>query len=90
MLGGMSENAGSPAVVVVSTTLDLHRFYSSHETATRFSVTVEALDKWVREGYIQPVCLDGEFQYSGFAIARLLGWPLSDDPLDYLPVQDLE
>ena len=51
---------------------------------------MEALDEWVRGGFIESVFLDGELRYSGFAIARLLGWPLSDDLLDYLPVQDLE
>ena len=86
----MNEHAGPPAVEIVPTTLDVHRFYSASETAARFSATVEALDEWVRGGYIEPVFLAGELRYSGFAIARLLGWPLSDDPLDYLPVQDLE
>ena len=51
---------------------------------------MEDLDEWAQGGFIEPVCLAGEPQYSGFAIARLLGWPLSDDPRDYLPEQDLE
>ena len=90
MLFGMNENAGAPAVTVVSPTLDIYRFYSASETAAIFGATVEALDEWVCEGFIQPVFLDGEPRYSGFAIAKLLGWPLSDDPRDYLPEQDLE
>ena len=90
MLGGMNENTGEPAVVIVPTTLDVHRFYSAIETAERFGATLEALDEWVREGFIQPVFLEGESRYSGFVIAQILGWPLSDDPLDYLLEQDLE
>ena len=90
MLVGMDEYAGEPAVVVVPTTLDIFRFYSVGETAARFSATVEALDEGVRGGFICPVFLYGEPMFSGFAIAKLLGWPLSDDPLYYLPEQDLE
>ena len=52
-------------------------------------MTVEALEERVCEGCIEPVFLEGELRYSGFAIARILGWPLSDDPLDFLPGQDL-
>ena len=90
MLDDMDENAGEPAFVVVPTTLNIFRFYSAGETAEIFAATEEALDEWVRGGFIKPVFLYGEPQYSGFAIARLLGWPLSDDPRVYLPEQDLE
>ena len=75
MLVGMDEYAGSPAVVVVPTTLDIYRFYSASETAEIFAATVEALDEWVRGGFICPVFLYGEPMFSGFAIAKLLGWP---------------
>ena len=90
MLDRMNENAGEPAFVVVPTTLNIFRFYSAGETAEIFAATVEDLDEWAQGGFIEPVCLAGEPQYSGFAIARLLGWPLSDDPRGYLPEQDLE
>ena len=90
MLFGMNDNAGAPAVTVVSPTLDIYRFYSVSETAAIFSATVEALDGWVCSGFICPVFLDGEPMFSGFAIAKLLGWPMSDDPRDYLPEQNLE
>ena len=90
MLVGMDEYASSPAVVVVPTTLDIFRFYSAGETAEIFAATVEDLDEWVQGVFIKPVFLYGEPMFAGFAIARLLVWPLSDDPLDYLPEQDLE
>ena len=79
----MINNAGSPSLT------NIYRFYSAGETADKFAATVEALDERVREGFIQPLFLNGEVMFSGFAIAKLLGWPLSDDPLDFLPGQDL-
>ena len=87
--GHMMQYAGLPAADLVPNTLDIRRFYSAVETADRFAATVEDLDEWVREGCIEPVVLNGEALYSGLAIAKLLGWPLSDDPLDYLLGQDL-
>ena len=80
----MINNAGSPSLT------NIYRFYSAGETADKFAATVEALDERVREGCIEPVFLEGESRYSGFVIAQILGWPLSDDPLDYLLEQDLE
>lgn len=87
----MMSNAGPPAFEIVSpSNLDLYRFYPAQETAERIGATVEALDEWVRQGFLKPVILDGEPEFSGFAIARILGWPVSDDPGVYLPEQDLE
>ena len=88
MLFGMNDNAGAPAVTVVSPTLDIGRAYSASETAAILDVTVEALDEWVREGLIEPVFPDGEPSYSGFVLAKLLGWPLSEDSRDYMPGRD--
>ena len=48
-------------------------------------VKVRTFNERVRGGWITPIWTDGECRYSGFAIARLLGWPLSDDPRDYMP-----
>ena len=90
MLGRMMQNAGEPAVNLCSNPLDIFRFYSAVETAERFDATLEALSEWVREGFIQPVFLEGESRYSGLVIVKLLGWPVSDDPRVYLAEQILE
>ena len=39
----------------------------------------------MREGKVKPVFDTGDRRYSGYVIARLLDWPLSDDPRDYVP-----
>ena len=84
MLGDMIKNAVESAVNVVSQTLDIGRAYPAGEAAAIFDVTVEVLDGWVREGLIKPVFPDGDRSYSGFVIAKLLGWPLSEDSRDYM------
>ena len=37
---------------------------------------------------IKPVFENGDRRYSGYTLARLLGWPLSDDPKDYMLRKD--
>ena len=34
----------------------------------------------------EPVFETGDRRYSGYVLAQLLGWPLSDNPKDYLLV----
>ena len=65
--------------------LDIGRAYDANETAVFLGISVYVLNERVREGKIKPMFDTGDRRYSGYMIARLLEWPLSDDPRDYLP-----
>ena len=68
--------------------LDIGRAYSANDTAAILDVTVGVLNERVREGQITPIFPTGDRRYSGYMLARFLGWPLSDDPMDYMPRRD--
>ena len=68
--------------------LDIGRAYSANDTAAILDLTVGVLNERVREGLITPIFPTGDRRYSGYMIARLLGWPLSDNPKDYMPRKD--
>ncbi len=68
--------------------LSIGRGYTAEEAAAILGISTRTLNERVREGYIKPIFHAGERRYSGYALARLLGWPLTDDPRDYLPVSD--
>ena len=74
-----------PSPVVIPATLDIGRAYSAGEAAAILGITTYVLNERVREGRLKPVFDSGDRRYSGYVLARLLGWPLSDDPRDYLP-----
>ena len=65
--------------------LDIGRAYPAGETAEFLGITVFVLNQRVRQGLIKPVFPDGDRRYSGFVIAKLLGWSLSEDSRDYMP-----
>ena len=71
--------------IFVRPTLDIGRAYDANQTATILGISVYVLNERVREGKIKPVFDTGDRRYSGYVIARLLDWPLSDDPRDYMP-----
>ena len=66
-------------------TLSIGRAYTAEEAAAFLGLNVRTFNERVREGMLFPIWPSGERRYSGYAIARLLGWPLTDDPLDYVP-----
>ena len=68
--------------------LDIGRAYSANDTAAILDLTVGVLNERVREGQITPIFPTGDRRYSGYALAKLLGWPLSDNPQDYMPGRD--
>ena len=68
--------------------LDIGRAYSAKDAAALLGVTEATFNERVREGLIKPVLESGDRRYSGYMLARLLGWPLSDDPRDYMPRKD--
>lgn len=70
--------------------LNIGRGYTAEEAAAILGISTRTLNERVREGYIKPIFYAGERRYSGYALARLLGWPLTDDPRDYLPVSDAD
>ena len=74
-----------PPPAVVPPTLDIGRAYSAGEAAAILGIMTYVLNERVREGRLKPVFDSGDRRYSGYVLAQLLGWPLSDDPLDYLP-----
>ena len=74
-----------PPPSVIPPTLDIGRAYSAGEAAAILGITPYVLNERVREGRLKPVFDSGDRRYSGYVLAQLLGWPLSDDPRDYLP-----
>ncbi len=68
--------------------LDIGRAYCAKDAAIILGVTEATFNERVREGLIKPVLESGDRRYSGYMLARLLGWPLSDDPRDYMPRKD--
>ena len=70
--------------------LDIGRAYSANDTAAILGIAPSVLNERVRQGLITPIFPTGDRRYSGYALAKLLGWSLSDDPRDYLPEQNLE
>ena len=65
--------------------LSIGRAYTADEAAAMLGVKTRTFNERVRAGWITPIWTDVDRRYSGFAIAKLLGWPLSDDPRDYMP-----
>ena len=71
-------------------TLSIGRGYTAEEAAAILGISTRTLNERVRQGYLQPIFHAGERRYSGYALAKLLGWPLSDDPRDFMPVSDTD
>ena len=65
--------------------LYIDRAYTADEAAAILGISTRTLNERVREGYLTPIFEAGDRRYSGYALARLLGWPLTDDPRDYMP-----
>ena len=78
-----SPKAVSPTLV--SPTLDIGRAYSATDAARILGITPYVLNERVREGWIKPIFSTGDRRYSGYVLAQLLGWPLSDIPRDDPP-----
>ena len=68
---------------VVSPTLDIGRAYSAKEAAAILGVTESTFNERVREGLVKPVFDSGDRRYSGYVLAKLLGWP--DKLQEYMP-----
>ena len=66
-----------PPVAGVSCSLDVGRAYNSNEAAAILGITSYVLNERVRQGLIKPMFEMGDRRYSGYALARLLGWPVS-------------
>ena len=63
--------------------LSVGRAYTASEAARILGLSMSVFNSRVREGFIAPVFPCGDRIFSGFELARLLRWPLSDDPADY-------
>ena len=74
-----------PSPSVVPPNLDIGRGYTASEAAAVLGITTYVLNERVREGLLKPIFENGDRRYSGYALAQVLGWPLSDNPRDYLP-----
>ena len=73
---------------LVPSKLDIGRAYSSKDAAAILGIATSVLNERVRQGFITPIFPTGDRIYSGYTLAKLLGWPLSDDPKDYMPGKD--
>ena len=74
-----------PPACICGLVLDIGRAYSAEDAAHFLGVNVFVLNQRVREGKVKPVFDTGDRRYSGYVLARLLDWPLSEDPRDYVP-----
>ena len=74
----MEGKSSIPLPTVVSPTLDIGRAYNAKEAAAILGITPYVLNERVREGWIKPMFETGDRRYSGYALAQLLGWPLTD------------
>ena len=78
----------SAAAVASAPLLEIGRAYSAADAAAILGIHPSVLNERVREGLIVPIFPTGDRRYSGYALAKLLGWPLSEDPKDYMFRQD--
>ena len=77
------------ATSVLSTPLlEIGRAYSAADAAAILGIHPSVLNERYREGLITPIFATGDQRYSGYVLAKLLGWPLSEDPKDYMFRQD--
>ena len=60
--------------------LDIGCAYSAVDASKILDITVYVLNERVREGLITPIFPTGDRRYSGYDLAKVLRWPLSDDP----------
>ena len=65
--------------------LEIGRAYTANEAAAILGMSKGSFNERVREGLIKPVFTTGDRRFSGYVLARLLEWPLSDNPRDYMP-----
>ena len=65
--------------------LHIGRAYNARDAAAILGLSEGVLNLRVREGTVAPMFPTGDRRYSGYELARLLGWPLSEDPRDYVP-----
>ena len=65
--------------------LHIGRAYNARDAAAILGISESVLNERVREGVLQPIFSSGDRRYSGYVLARLMGWPVSEDPSDYLP-----
>ncbi len=71
-------------------TLSIGRGYTAEEAAAILGISTRTLNERVKQGYIKPIFHAGERRYSGYALAQILGWPLTDNPRDYMPMFDAD
>ena len=69
--------------------LSIGRASTASEAAAILGMGKSMFNERVREGRIRPIFENGERRFSGYVLARLLGWPLTDHPRDYMPGGDL-
>ena len=81
----MEDKSSLSLPVTVPPTLDIGRAYNASEAAAILGITTYVLNERVRDGLLKPVFENGDRRYSGYALARLLGWRLGGNPRDYLP-----
>ena len=62
--------------------LNISRAYTAQAAAAILGISEAVLNERVREGLVKPIFVHGDRRYSGYVLAGLLGWPLSEDPSD--------
>ena len=65
------------------------RAYTARDAAAILGINESVLNERVREGVINPLFSTGDRRYSGYVLARLMGWPVSEDPCDYMRGADV-
>ena len=85
MVEGMSVREASRVFGLHRDTVRKMLAYTDQAAAAILGINEGVLNERVREGLVKPVFVQGDRRYSGYVLAGLLGWPLSEDPRDYMP-----
>ena len=79
----VSKSSVSPVAESVPI-LEIGRAYNATDATAILGISESVLNERVREGVLKLIFPTGDRRYSGYELARLLGWPVSEDPRDYM------
>ena len=81
----MLDKSSLPLVPETVPVLHIGRAYNARDAAAILGISESVLNERVREGVLKPIFASGDRRYSGYVLARLMGWPVSENPTDFMP-----
>ena len=72
----MLDKSSLPLVPETVPVLHIGRAYNARDAAAILGVS---------ESVLKPIFASGDRRYSGYVLARLMGWPVSENPTDFMP-----